>query len=202
MTSMLNAARGEFSEGHLWPAEPSVDTNTCQAGLDGKPRSESEPRAVSSASKLSITSVDLGPEELKGQTPLLIELLRELPGPDRPDYWLGRAVNPIRWIEGSVERQISHVVVAARLPNTRIESCVENLPVGIAFVIDMSQLEDEALDFAKCKYIAIGVAHDKSDADKPKGSDNAASVVAASIASVPAGRLPGIIGRAFSRLWH
>ena len=202
MTSMLNAARGEFSEDHLWPAEPPVDTNTCQAGLDGRPRPESELRAVSPASKLSITSVDLGPEELKGQTPLLIELLREMPGPDRPDYWLGRAVNPIRWIEGGVERQITHVVVASRLPNTRIESRVENLPVGIAFVIDMSQLEDEALDFAKCKYIAIGVAHDKSDADKPKGSDNAASVVAASIASVPAGRLPGIIGRAFSRFWH
>jgi hypothetical protein len=194
---MLNAARGEFSEDHLWPGERSVDTNTCQAGLDGRPRSESELRAVSPASKLSITSVDLGPEELKEQTPLLIELLRELPGPDRPDYWLGRAVNPIRWIEGSVERQISHVVVAARLPNTRIESCVENLPVGIAFVIDMSQLEDEALDFAKCRYVAIGVADDKSDADRPKSLDNVTSMV-----SVPAGRLPGIIGRAFSRFWH
>ena len=197
MTSMLNAARGEFSEGHLWPAEPSVDTNTCQAGFDGRPRSASELCAVSPASKLSITSVDLGPEELKGQTPLLIELLRELPGPDRPDYWLGRAVNPIRWIEGGVERQITHVVAAARLPNTRIESRVENLPVGIAFVIDMSQLEDEALDFAKCRYVAIGVADDKSDADRPKSLDNVTSMV-----SVPAGRLPGIIGRAFSRFWH
>jgi hypothetical protein len=194
---MLNAARGEFSEDHLWLAEPSVDTNTCQAGLDGRSPSESELRAVSPASKLSITSVDLGPEELKGQTPLLIELLRELPGPDRPDYWLGRAVNPIGWIEGGIERQITHVVVAARLPNTRIESRVENLPVGIAFVIDMSQLDDEALDFAKCKYVAIGIADDKSDADKPKGSDNTANMV-----RVPAGRLPGIIGRAFSRFWH
>jgi hypothetical protein len=61
----------------------------------------------------------------------------------------------------------------------------------------MSQLEDEALDFAKCKYVAIGVAHEKNDADKPKSSDDAAGMV-----SVPAGRLPGIIGRAFSRFWH
>ena len=121
MTSTLNAARGEFSEDHLWPAEPSVDTNICQAGLDDGPRPASWLCAVSPASKLSITSVDLGPEELQGQIPLLIELLRELPGPDRPDYWLGRAVNPIRWIEGGVERQITHVIVAARLPHTRIE---------------------------------------------------------------------------------
>src|SRR5215471_1261 len=198
MTSTLNPTRGEVSEDHPWPAEPSVDANICQADLDGRPDSASALHAVSPASKLSISSVDLGPEELQGQTPLLIDLLRELPGPDRPDYWLGRAVTPIRWIEGGVERQITHVVVAARLPNARIEALVENLPIGIAFVIDASQIEDKVLDFAKCKYVAIGVAADKSDADKPKNSDNKA----ASIASVPTGRLPSIIGRAFGRFWH
>jgi hypothetical protein len=52
---------------------------------------------------------------------LLIDLLQELPGHDRPDYWLGRAVDPIRWTEGSIERQISHVIVAARFQPMRID---------------------------------------------------------------------------------
>jgi hypothetical protein len=108
MTSIISPTRGELSQDHLGPAEPSIDTNIRPAGLNGGRRSASEQRAVSPAPlKLSITSVDLGPEELKGQTPFPIELLRELPGPDRPDYWLGRAVSPIRWIEGGAERQIT-----------------------------------------------------------------------------------------------
>ena len=105
-------------------------------------------------------------------------------------------------MQGGAERRITHVIVATRLQHTRIEPRVENLPVGIAFVIDMSQLDDEVLDFAKCKYVAIGVAHEKHDADKPKNSDNEVSVVTASIVSVPAGRLPSIIARAFGRFWH
>jgi hypothetical protein len=114
--------------------------------------------------QLTITSVDHAPEELHEQTPLVVDLLRELPGPDRPDYWLGRVVTPIRWIDQNIERTINHVIVSARWEGTRIEPNVTNLPVGIRYVTDASQLEDPALDFAKCRYVAIGLAHAKPKA--------------------------------------
>ena len=40
--------------------------------------------------QLTITSVDYAPEELDEQIPIVAELLRELPGDDRPNYWLAR----------------------------------------------------------------------------------------------------------------
>ena len=41
-------------------------------------------------------------------------------------------------MQGGAERRITHVIVATRLQHTRIEPRVENLPVGIAFVISDS----------------------------------------------------------------
>ena len=35
--------------------------------------------------ELHVTSVDYAPEELHDQVPLVFELLREIPGSDRPD---------------------------------------------------------------------------------------------------------------------
>jgi len=64
--------------------------------------------------KLTITDVDYAPQELYDQTPFNIELLKEVPGPDRPDYWIGKLTTEFRWLEGNVERIVTHVVVAAR----------------------------------------------------------------------------------------
>ena len=138
MTSTISPTRGELSEDHLGPAEPSIDTNIRPAGLNGGHRLASEQRAVSTGPlKLSISSVDLGPEELKGQTPFLIELLRELSGPDRPDYWLGRAVSPSD--AGAAPNGELLTSLLRRACSTRgLSPRVENLPVGIAFVIDMN----------------------------------------------------------------
>ncbi len=38
--------------------------------------------------RLAVTGVDHAPSELEDQTPFTIELIRQMPGPDRPDYWL------------------------------------------------------------------------------------------------------------------
>ncbi len=108
--------------------------------------------------KLTITSVDYAPAELHEQMPLEIDLLRMLPGPDRPDYWLGKASKPVRWLDRNIERQVTHLVVAARWAGTRIGSDFKDLPVGIAYVTDASMLGDDATDFRKSKYIAIGQA--------------------------------------------
>jgi hypothetical protein len=111
--------------------------------------------------ELTISSVDHAPGDLTDQVPLRVALLRQLPGPDRPDYWLGAFCEPVRWVsdhEGFFE--ITHVVLTARWQGTSIGPGCTSLPVGIAYVVDMSLLDDDTLDFAKCRYVAIGIVDD------------------------------------------
>jgi hypothetical protein len=108
--------------------------------------------------ELTVTSVDYAPPELDAQVPFHVRLLRSLPGPDRPDYWLGALSRPLVWIDDNIEREVRHLVLCARWQGTQIEPAVENLPVGIAYVVDDTQLTDTAVDFGKCRYVAIGLA--------------------------------------------
>jgi len=118
--------------------------------------------------ELHVTSVDYAPEELYDQVPLVFDLIREIPGSDRPDYWIGKCKKPIRWIDDNFEKCIEHVIVAARWEGTRIEPDVQNLPIGISYVVDESILTDDTLNFDKCKYVAIGVSHETSGGPPPK----------------------------------
>lgn len=133
---------------------------------------------------LTITSVDHAPGDLHEQTPLIVELLRELPGDDRPDYWLARPRSPLRWLHQNHQRQIAHLVLAARWEGLRIERGVRNLPVGIAYVTDESLLDDSRLDFSKCSYVAIGLCHDTT---------------AGAPVERPRGILAGTVGRLFGK---
>ena len=107
--------------------------------------------------RLTISAVDYAPEELHAQTPFEVELLRMLPGPDRPDYWLGSLATPLLWKHDGSNHQITHVVLAARWVGTQIGR-EQQLPVGIAYVTDRTILEDARVDFRKCSYVAIGMA--------------------------------------------
>lgn len=121
--------------------------------------------------ELTISGIDYAPDDLYSQTPFSVELLRELPGKDRPDYWLARLHRPLNWFHSNNQRQITHLILAARWQGTRIDTGVSNLPVGIAYVTDQSLLADTTLDFKKCEYIAIGIASDTSggrQVDQPK----------------------------------
>ncbi len=108
--------------------------------------------------QLNITEVDYSPADLDKQIPFIIDLMRQMLGDDRPDYWLGHLQKPLRWNDGNIEREITHIVVAARWVGTKIKPSIRNLPVGLAYVMDLSLLEDSTLDLNKCKYIAIGLA--------------------------------------------
>jgi hypothetical protein len=112
--------------------------------------------------ELTISDVDYAPEDLPEQTPFVVDLVREMPGDDRPDYWLGTLRTPIRWLHKNHERHITHLILAARWEGTRIEPGVKSLPVGIAYVTDQSLLNDSRLEFSKCAYVAIGISHDTS----------------------------------------
>lgn len=106
-----------------------------------------------------ITDVDYAPEDLDDQTPLVARLIRQIPGTDRPDYWLAELDDPVRWTRGNAESQITHLVVSSRYEGTSISEDMARLVIGIAYVTDQSALEDETLDFGKCAYVAIGVAN-------------------------------------------
>ena len=54
--------------------------------------------------RLTITSVDYNPPELTDQTPFSLAIMRRIPGPDRPDYWLGHLDAPLRWLDANFER--------------------------------------------------------------------------------------------------
>lgn len=112
--------------------------------------------------QLTIASVDYAPAELDEQVPFVVDLLRAIPGPNRPDYWLGALARPLRWIRRNHEVEVHHVVLAARWVGTQIQPGAQHLPVGIAYVTDSSLLNDERLDFAKTEYVAIGIAEDTS----------------------------------------
>jgi hypothetical protein len=112
--------------------------------------------------RLTITSID-GPQQLAEKAPLNAELLREIPGPDRPDYWLAALDPPITVLIDNHDRRITHLILAARWLGTAIASGANDLPLGIAYVTDPSLLNDSKLDFGKCHYVAIGVGSDASD---------------------------------------
>lgn len=121
--------------------------------------------------ELTVTSVDYAPPELNEQVPFRIKLLRLVPGPDRPGYWIGEVVRPLRWISDNHETEVENVVVCARWQGTKIAPFVQNLPIGIAYVTDHSLLGDPGIDFGKCKYVAIGVAHETEDKAEPLPSN-------------------------------
>jgi hypothetical protein len=110
--------------------------------------------------KLTVTMVDHAPAELDEQVPFTFELLRPIPGPKRSGYWLGALDRPLVRIIDNHERQIDHVVVWARWQGTQIGPGFKNLPIGIAYVTDPTQLDDANVSFEKCEYVAIGTAHE------------------------------------------
>lgn len=122
--------------------------------------------------RLRVEYVDYAPGELYEQVPFHVNLLRLLPGPDRPDYWVGELDRPLRWIVENIEREVTHLVIAARWQGTQVESGVEHLPIGIAYVTDQALINSSEVDLEKCKYVAIGLASEVSggnDVPPPTG---------------------------------
>jgi hypothetical protein len=120
------------------------------------------PGSPATRMKISIHSLDSAPDELYEQLPLEAVLLREIPGSDRPDYWIAELQTPVIWNRDGALQSVTHLVVVARLVGTSIVAGMRNLAIGIAFVTDQSLLRDSQLDFAKCHYSAVGVADEVS----------------------------------------
>jgi hypothetical protein len=108
---------------------------------------------------MTISDVDYAPNDLPDQTPFDVDLMKQMPGPDRPDYWLGRLRRPLRWSREGTERSITHIVLSAKWVGMEIGRD-RQLPVGIAYVTDSTLLHDAELKFEKCTYVAIGMARE------------------------------------------
>lgn len=115
-----------------------------------------------------LRSVAFAQGDRSDQVPLTVTMVRELPGPDRPDYWLAELKQPLTWVsESGSSFEVSHVVLATQWENTCFSEGATRLPVGIAYVTDMSLLEDDRLDIAKLHYVATAVADDPNVDDRP-----------------------------------
>ena len=106
--------------------------------------------------RFQILNADYEPEDLAAQLPRVGILLRQIPGRDRPDYWLAALDTPLSWNDSGTTREIKHVVLAARYVGQSISLPVRRLTTGISYVVDESVLDDKELDFHKCRYVAIG----------------------------------------------
>ena len=139
--------------------------------------------------KIVITNVDSAPDDLLEQLPVHAELVRILPGSDRPDYSLAVAKKPIHFRttvasleqagvdptaadpqmirvhdDGSVDLLVFGLVLCARVAGETIHLAMKDFPVNIAYIIDNTQLRDASVDFSKSYFAAIGfVSMDASD---------------------------------------
>ncbi|SIO01603.1 hypothetical protein [Agromyces cerinus] len=131
--------------------------------------------------KIVITRVDTAPDDLAAQLPVHAELVRILPGSDRPDYALAIAKKPIHFRttltaleqagvdpsaadpqmirvhdDGTADLVVFGLVLCARVAGETIHLAMEDFPVNIAYIIDNTQLGDASVDFAKSYFAAIG----------------------------------------------
>lgn len=128
--------------------------------------------------ELTISSVDYAPEDLYDQTPFSVKVLRELPGEDRPDYWLCELRKPLNWSKDGQNRKATHIVLAARWQGTKIQSGIHDLPVGIAFVTDASLLNDSRFTMSKAAYASVGIAHDTTHGPVTESDEILSGVIA------------------------
>jgi len=98
-------------------------------------------------------------------------LLRQLPGPDRPDYWLAELETPLHLMIDETQRTVRFAIVSSRWVDRPIGPRVEQVPVNLALVFDESQLQEETVDFSKSKFSAIGTADEVSESILPKESN-------------------------------
>lgn len=130
--------------------------------------------------RFRIEGIDVGPEDLVAQLPVECRLLRQIPGPDRPDYFLAALDRPLTHRspaaqlrsggtslpdavvgpDGTAELTVRTIVVAARIVGEQLHAGMQRFPVMLAYVVDDSVLGDESLDFSKLAYVAVAMITD------------------------------------------
>ncbi|WP_149361207.1 hypothetical protein [Lolliginicoccus suaedae] len=121
-----------------------------------------------------LDDVEAAPPELAAQIPARAELLKVLPGPDRPDYCLALLENrtifrpPEGFDASTIEPEflrhdddgtpvilVYAVVMCSRFAGQQIAPDMKDLWVNLAFITDNSLLRDDRLDFAKIAPVGV-----------------------------------------------
>ena len=122
-----------------------------------------------------ISRFDTAPDELEWQLPLDGELYRLLPGPDRPDYSVVLLERPLHFYpepaldlarvpadqqvedrKGRRMVRVDAVLVCARFVGQQLHPGMVDLPVNVAHVLDNALVREDAVDFAKISFAAVG----------------------------------------------
>lgn len=142
------------------------------------------------SARFRIDGIDVGPDDLPAQLPREGALLRQVPGPDRPDYFLGVLDAPLTYRttldalrengvdpasadprliriedDGTVELGVFGVCFAARIVGQAPHAGMRDFPVMLAYVVDNSVMRDETIDFSKLVYSAVAFLSDATPAE-------------------------------------
>lgn len=116
--------------------------------------------------------------ELQSQLPVSGRLARQIPGPDRPDYFPVVLQEPLRfhpqpdfdWTRAQPELRgqddtgeclwIHAVIVCSLAMGTQLHRGMTHFPVQLALVIDNTVGRDETLAFEKCEYAGQALVTD------------------------------------------
>ena len=114
--------------------------------------------------KIEISTIEQGPKELELQLPIKAEVIREIPGKDRPDYMVAKLESPIFWVDKAknINTEISNFVICSKFKGQKVDNSMKDLTIAIAYVIDDSLEDDKILNLKKCKYMAVAKASAKS----------------------------------------
>lgn len=107
---------------------------------------------------IEITSISEGPEELTYQLPINAKIIKQVPGKDRPDYFIAELEKSIVWVNKSNKEnvEVSHLILCTKKKSQQITKNMKDVIVAIAYVLHDSVLIESTLNFKKCKYIAVG----------------------------------------------
>jgi hypothetical protein len=101
--------------------------------------------------------MESGAKEFRERLPISCNLIRQMPGKDRPDYWLAQLEEAIEY-NG---RNIGYVILCLKSIGDSI-SVDKETTYNISVVTDESLLNDSSLDFSKVEPVAVckGIATD------------------------------------------
>ena len=130
--------------------------------------------------KFIIEKIDVGPDDLLDQLPLLGQVLKVMPGPDRPDYVVAKLNKPISykvsrrelkrakiryeelppevivWKRSKATITITGLLFIPHFVGANFHHGMVDMPIAIAYVLDPAVFTDEVLNLSKACPVGAG----------------------------------------------
>ncbi len=107
---------------------------------------------------IEISEITKGPDELSYQLPVQAKVLKQIPGKDRPDYFLVELEKSVFWVDEQkdINTEINYLIICSKKKGQSISNEMKDVILAIAYVTDESVKTDSRLNFKKCEYVAVG----------------------------------------------